>query len=206
VSRLARILLLAALTLGAAAPAASAAPTISFDDTLGALWTKVLETSSPQNPYGGGDAASACWDIGGTLAPLAPPPGVKSCTVKPNTPIYVTASTYECSTFPGDQGSHPVFGTTEAELRACAHHYDAPVAPTVTVDGNSVPVTEVETTALTIALPGNNIFGLQAPADRHGVSVAHGWVTLLQPLTSGTQTIVIRSGGSTITTTVTVTP
>jgi hypothetical protein len=192
--------------LCAAAPAANAAATINFDGTLGALWTKVLETPSPQNPYGGGDAASACWDIGGTLAPLAPPPGVKSCTVKPNTPIYVTASTYECSTFPGDHGSHPVFGTTEAELRDCAHHYDAPVAPTVTVDGNSVPVTEVETTALTIALPGNNIFGLQAPADRHGVSVAHGWVTLLQPLTSGAHTIVIRSGGSTITTTITVTP
>ena len=40
---------------------------------------------------------------------------------------------------------------------------DVQVAPTVTVDGKSVPVTEVETPLLNITLPADNIFG---PASR----------------------------------------
>ena len=36
---------------------------------------------------------------------------------------------------------------------------DVQVAPTVTVDGKSVPVTEVETPLLNIILPADNIFG-----------------------------------------------
>ena len=65
------------------------------------------------------------------------------------------------------------------------------VAPTVTVDGKSVPVTEAETPLLNITLPAENIFGLEAGTT--GDSVAHGWVTLLDPLTPGTHTIEIAS-------------
>jgi hypothetical protein len=204
VSRLARILLLAALTLCAAAPAANAAPTTDLGETLGKLWTTVLETPSPQNPFGTGGPAFACWDLNGTAAPFGPN-GVKSCTVTPDTPIFVAASTHECSSFPDDHGiaSDKVFGTTEPELRLCASYYDVQVAPTVTVDGNSVPVTQVETQPLSIALPQDNIFGVQSPTERHGLSVAHGWVTLLQPLTLGKHTIVInRNTFPTITTTI----
>ena len=67
---------------------------------------------------------------------------------------------------------------------------DVQVAPTVTVDGKSVPVTEVETPLLNIVLPADNIFGLPA-GGRQGLSVGHGWVTLLHPLTPGTHAIVI---------------
>ena len=67
------------------------------------------------------------------------------------------------------------------------------VAPTVTVDGKSVPVTEAETPLLNITLPADNIFGL--PAGTTGLSVGHGWVTLLHPLTPGTHTIVIVRPG-----------
>ena len=67
-------------------------------------------------------------------------------------------------------------------------------APTVTVDGKSVPVTEVETPLLNITLPADNIFGA-ASRGRQGQSVAHGWVTLLHPLTPGTHTIVIVGTG-----------
>jgi hypothetical protein len=200
VPRLVRILLLVALTLCVAAPAASAVPAKKLDDTLGALWTTVLQTPSAQNPYGSGRSAFACFDLGGIVAPLAPG-GVESCTVRSGTKVFVTANTFECSTFDGD---HSGFGTTEAELRACARQNDVHVAPTVTIDGKSVPVTEVETRPLNIVLPAGNIFG--PPPGTQGLSVAHGWVALLHPLTPGTHTIVIHIGETIITTTITVKP
>jgi hypothetical protein len=112
--------------------------------------------------------------------------------VKPGTKIFVAASSFECSTFEGN-------GTT-AELRQCARDADVQVAPTVTVDGRSVPVAEVETRLLNIVLPADNVFG--QPAGTRGLSVGHGWVTLLHPLTPGTHTIVIDIGTSRTTTTI----
>jgi hypothetical protein len=192
VSRFARILLLAAVTLCVAAPTAGAVPVKKLSHKLGALWTTVLETPSAQNPFGSGGSAFACINLGGTVAPFAPG-GVESCTVKPGTRIFVAASSFECSTFEGN-------GTTEAELRDCARQTDVQVAPTVTVDGKSVRVAEVETRLLKIGLPADNLFGL--PAGTQGLSVGHGWVTLLHPLTPGTHTIVIHIGESTTTTTI----
>jgi hypothetical protein len=166
-----------------------------LDETLGALWTTVLETPSAQNPFGSGGSAFACWDLGGTVAPFAPD-SVASCTVKPGTKIFAAASSVECSTFEGN-------GTTEAQLRRCAREADAQEAPTVTVDGTPVSVTEVESRLLDIVLPADNVFGL--PAGTQGLSVAHGWVALLHPLPPGTHTIVVVNGGSTYTTTIVVT-
>jgi hypothetical protein len=196
VPSLSRILLLAAVTLCVAAPAATAVPTKKLDNNLGALWTKLLQTPSAQNPFGTGGSAFACITLGGTVAPFALG-GVKSCTVKPGTKIFVAASSFECSTFEGN-------GTTDAELRACARQADVQMAPTVTVDGKSVPVAEVETRLLNIVLPADNLF--EQPAGTQGLSVGHGWVALLHPLTPGTHTIVIQSGASSITTTILVKP
>jgi hypothetical protein len=196
-SRLARILALAAVTLCVTAPTAGAVPHNQLGDTLGALWTTILETPSAQNAFGSGGPAFACWDLGGTVAPFGPG-GVDSCTVKPGTRIFVAASSVECSTFEGN-------GTTEAQLRACARDGDVDVAPAVTVDGTSVAITEVETRLLHITLPADNIFG-QA-AGTQGLSVGHGWVALLHPLKPGTHEIVIRIGAAPpITTTVIVKP
>jgi hypothetical protein len=144
---------------------------------------RTRDTGRP-NPFGHGGPASACLDLGGTVAPFGPN-GVDSCTVKPGTKIFVIASSVECSTFEGN-------GTTEAELRNCARQTDLQVPPSITVDGESVPVAEVETRLLKIALPANNIFG--QPAGTTGLSVGHGWVVLLHPLTPGTHTIVIDRG------------
>jgi hypothetical protein len=196
VSRLARILFLAVVAFCVAAPPASAAPVNKLDDTLGALWTTVLETPSAQNPFGTGGSAFACWDLGGTVAPFAPV-SVESCTVKPGTKIFVAASSFECSTFEGN-------GTTETQLRKCARESDVQMEPKVTVDGTSVAVTEVETRLLNIVLPADNIFGL--PTGTQGLSVGHGWVAVLHPLTPGTHTIVIDTGASEITTTIVVQP
>jgi hypothetical protein len=197
-SRYARIVLVAAATLCVAAPAASAVPNNKLDDNLAAMWTTLLETPFAQSPFGGGDPASACTDLGGTVAPFGPG-GAESCTVKPGTKIFVAASSFECSTFEGQ-------GTTESELRDCAREVDVQVAPIVTVDGASVPVAEVETQLLNIVLPADNLF--EQPEGTQGLSVGHGWVTLLHPLTPGTHTIVLEfdDPADTITTTIIVQP
>jgi hypothetical protein len=197
VSRLARIMLLAAVAFCAAAPSTSAAPVNKLDDTLGALWTTVLETPSSQNAFGTGGPAFACWELGsGAVAPFGPK-AVESCTVKPGTKILVAATSVECSTFEQQ-------GTTETELRECARESDVESAPPVTVDGMSVALTETETRLLDIVLPANNIFDF--PAGTEGLSVGHGWVAVLHPLTPGTHTIVIGTGDSQITTTIVVQP
>jgi hypothetical protein len=187
----------AAVAFCAAAPSTSAAPVNKIDDTLAALWTTVLETPSAQNAFGTGGSAFACWELGsGTVAPFGPE-GVVSCTVKPGIKIFVAAPSVECSTFEQN-------GTTETELRECARESDVESAPPVTVDGMSVALTEAETRLLDIVLPADNIFGF--PAGTEGLSVGHGWVALLHPLTPGTHTIVIGTGDSQITTTIVVQP
>ena len=176
-ARLARALLLAAVTLCLVAPSASAAPT-NLGKSLGNLWTTVLETPTPDNPFGGG--GPRCFVLGGNIvAPFGG--GSFTCTVKAGTRIFIAAWTTECSTFEGN-------GTTEAELRACAVAADAAVKATVTINGEPVPLCSVETGLLTIHLPQDNIFGLQG-ADRNGLSVAHGFVYLTDPLAPGTYVI-----------------
>jgi hypothetical protein len=174
--RLARALLLAAVTFCLVAPSASAQT--SLGGTLGDLWTTALETPTPDNPFGGG--GPQCFVLGGNIvAPFGG--GSFTCTVKAGTRIFIAAWTTECSTFEGN-------GTTEAELRACAVAADAGVKATVTINGEPVPLSSVETGLLTIHLPQDNIFGLQG-ADRNGLSVAHGFVYLTDPLAPGTYVI-----------------
>ena len=180
----------------ASASAAGAARSNKLDSNLAALWTTVLETPTAQNSFGTGGSAFGCWDLGGTVAPLAPS-GVESCTVKPGTKLFVAGFTVECSTFEGN-------GNTEAELRTCARESDVQVAPTVTLDGRSVPVAEAETPLLKIVLPAGNLF--EQPAGTSGLSVGHGWVALLHPLPPGTHTIVIGGTVPATTTTIVVKP
>src|SRR3954465_2914946 len=188
-ARLTRALLLAAATLCLVAPSANAAPT-NLGKTLGNLWTTVLETPTPDNPFGGGDPQQ-CIVLGGKIvAPFGG--GSFTCTVKAGTRIFIAAWTTECSTFEGN-------GTTEAELRACAVGADERVTATVTINGEPVPLSSVETGLLTIHLPQDNIFGLKG-AERNGLSVAHGFVYLTDPLTPGTYIIeghVVFPDGST---------
>ena len=186
-ARLARALLLVAVTFCLVAPSASAAPT-NLGKTLGNLWTTVLETPTPDNPFGGG--GPQCFVLGGNIvAPFGG--GSFTCTVKAGTRIFIAAWTTECSTFEGN-------GTTEAALRACAVAADAGVKATVTINGEPVPLSSVETGLLTIHLPQDNIFQLKG-ADRNGLSVAHGFVYLTDPLTPGTYIIEghVFSDGST---------
>jgi hypothetical protein len=182
VFRLVAAPLVALAAFGVAAPAATAAPTpVKYNADLATLWTKVFETRSAQNPFGTGGDAFACWHLAGrTVAPFGPT-AVPSCSVTLGTKIYVTGSSFECSTIEGN-------GTTEAELRTCAEHTDAQTAPSITVDGHAVPVRAVETRLMRVVLPAHNIFGL--PAGTTGLSVGHAWISPLQRLSVGTHTIV----------------
>jgi hypothetical protein len=177
-ARVARALLLVAVTFCLVAPSASAAPT-NLGKTLGNLWATVLETPTPDNPFGGG--GPQCVVLGGKIvAPFGG--GALTCTVKAGTRIFIAAWTFECSTFEGN-------GTTEAELRACAVGTDAGITASVTINGEPVSLSSVETGLLTIHLPQENIFDDLKGADRNGLSVAHGFIHLTDPLTPGTYII-----------------
>ena len=70
-----RALIVVAAILGvvfAQVAPASATAAKKLDSNLAALWTTVLETPSAQNSFGTGGSAFACWDLGGTVAPLGP--------------------------------------------------------------------------------------------------------------------------------------
>jgi hypothetical protein len=189
---------------------AAAQPSDDLASNLATLWKKVIETRTNKNPIG---TASACWDIGGnTVAPFfGPPPNSSpplSCTVKVNTTLFIPGWSTECSTIPGDDGGP---GLSEDQLRTCAAHgpngVDKKIPTTVTVDGRNVPLTEVDTPALKIHLPEDNILG--APKGKY-LSVADGLVALLPPQTPGEHEIVIvnnvgAANETTTTTTIVVT-
>jgi hypothetical protein len=181
VIRSAAVALIAAATFVGTTQSANAAPPDKLADILAELWTTVLQTPSDENPFINPDA-NACWDLGANIVAPFGPVGVESCTVKPGTRIFVAGSTVECSTFEG---------TSEADLVECAEESDAPEAPTVTLDGQPVSLTEVTTDVTPVTLPEDNVFGSQ---DREGQFAAHGWVALLHPLTPGTHTIEIATG------------
>jgi len=194
--RFSRVMLLAAVVLSVIPAAATAGSRHRNTAYLGAMWTKIFETPSPQNPFGGGDAASACIQLDEhTVAPFAPKP-VPSCTVSAGTRIFEVAYSWECSTIENN-------GITYQQLLGCARANDVQVPPTVSVDGRPVSVSAVETGPLFVVLPPNNIF--DSPAGTSGMSVAHGWVTLLRPLRPGTHTIAFSSTKASGTTTIVVT-
>ena len=217
----ARVLVVVAAILGIVfaqvAPASANAPddpSNKLANNLATLWTAVLETPASENPFVGN--GPECWDLGKrTVAQFGPgrvdpnDPNVRSCTVEPGTKIFVVGSSFECSTFDNDcdndpPGSGLCNATTAPGLLECAKARNSK-EPTIFVDGKSVKVTQVTTTMPNLVLPEGNLFG--EPAGTEGRSAAHGWVTLLNPLTPGTHTIVI-SGGifPTTTTTIVVTP
>jgi hypothetical protein len=175
---------------------------------------RVLETPVPENPFVGN--GPECWDLGHrTVAQFGPArgnPPVRSCTVEPGTKIFVVGYSFECSTFDNDcdndpPGSGNCDATTAGDLLTCARDRNLKVAPTITVDGKSVKVTEVVVPSLNIVMPDDNVFG--EPAGTQGLSAAHGWVTLLNPLAPGTHTIVVGANDLSplpTTTTIVVTP
>jgi hypothetical protein len=191
VSRLLRIGVASIAAFGLAGHSAAAAGRGQLAGTLGDLWETVLET-----PGGGGP----CFDLGGTVAPFTLTGATElDCTVKTGTRLFVVAATAECSNV-----EPPPFdgGEEEADQVACARVNDAPFAgTTVTLDGNTVALSEVETSQLFLNLPAGNILtGVAGEA----TAAAHGWVARLHPLTPGTHTIKIFGPGGILVNTTTI--
>lgn len=69
-SRLSRVLVVAVVAIGVAAPSAAAVPDKKLGDTLGAMWKNILEAPAPQNPFTPG-VGPVCVDLGGVVAPFA---------------------------------------------------------------------------------------------------------------------------------------
>jgi len=190
--RLVRLLVAVVVGVVVTAPAVSAAPHHEpvpasegeLATLLGALWETVLETLVPENPLAAGEPW--CVDLDGVVAPFTlDPTAAPTCTLERRTKVFVAAVTIECSTVEPP----PFFGSNEAELRECARAVDVPGSTlTLTVDGEPVPLTLVETPLLTIDLPEENI--LDVPAQQ-ALSVAAGFVALLPPLAPGTHELVI---------------
>jgi hypothetical protein len=175
------VALIAAVTFTGTTQTANAAPPDKLADVLAELWTTVLQTPSDANPFSNPDA-NACWDLGANIVAPLGPTGVDACTVKPGTRLFVAGSTLECST--------PWEAPPGTDLQQCARANDAPEAPTVTLDGRPVSLTEVTTDVTPVTLPEDNVFG---SPDRQGQFAAHGWVALLKPLTPGSHTIEIAT-------------
>jgi len=180
------VALIAAATFVGGMQAASPAPTAPLTDDLAGMWKTVLQTPTDQNPFANPDNPNAirCWQLGGNVvAPFGPAPGgVFSCTVKGGTWIFVAGYSGECSTFEVGSKDCPT-----SDLAAGARRQTKTVK-SVTVDGQRVALSYVETSVQSITLPANNLFGV--PAGSRGQFVAVGWVTLLDPLPVGTHTIV----------------
>jgi hypothetical protein len=180
-SRLCRVLLIAVVALGVAAPSAGAAPDMKLGTTLGAMWEKILETPNA-------DSTLPCIGLDGAVAPVALSGEDITCTVKPGTKIFVAAFSVECSTL---EVGTPFFGGDAAALRACVDRLTDGVDVHAVLDGQAVALTEVRSGLLRIDLPKDNI--LQVPGPDTGLSVAGGFVALLHPLTPGTHTIEISA-------------
>ena len=195
--RLARVLLAVVLGVVVQAPAASAAPDHQsrpapdreLATLLGELWEMVLETPVPENPLAAGEPW--CVDLDGAVAPFTlDPAAVPTCTVDVGTEIFVAALSVECSTVE----EPPFYGGNEAELRQCVRDLDVLQGDlTVTVDGEPVPLTLVESPLLRLDLPEDNLLGVPP---QQALSVASGLVALLQPLPPGTHEIVTTGTGT----------
>jgi hypothetical protein len=191
VRRPVRVLLAALLALVVTAPAASAEPRGGRLKTyLGDLWTSVIETPLEQGPFGGGDPCVVLPD--GTVAPFVlPGDQVTSCSVEPGTPVFVVLWSSECST--AEVGTI-WYARNPGDARRCARETDAGITyRSITLDGVPIPYTEVESRVMRVRVPAGNVFGVPA---QQAVSVAHGWVTMLEDLAPGTHTIVIEGRGT----------
>ena len=195
--RLARVLL--AVVVGVVVPASAAsaapdhesrpAPDRELATLLGELWETVLETPVPENPLAAGEPW--CIDLDGVVAPFTLDPAAPpTCTVGFGSKVFVAAVTIECSTVEPP----PSFGGNEAELRQCVRELDVQQGDlTVTVDGEPVPLTLVESPLLRLDLPEDNLLGVPP---QQALSVASGSVALVQPLPPGTHEIVITGTGT----------
>jgi hypothetical protein len=112
------------------------------------------------------------------------------CTVRTGTSIFLAIVNAECSTVEAP----PFFGSTEAELRACAKCFADRIVPSslqVTVDGQALtdlPRYRADSPLFSFDFPADNIYGIpNGPGT--GQAVSDGYWIYLHPLSAGEHTI-----------------
>ncbi len=195
-----RVLVVAALVAGVAAPAASAASKRQLAKDLNGMWAFVIQTPTPRNPFT--STNNRCVHLAPQLlAPMqafAGGSGVSStCIVKPATRVFISELTTECSS----AEPFPFHGDTVAELRECLRSdMFGPVGHffthRVTLDGQNVPLTFITGPPQLLNVPADNILGPPTPPAQTALSLAAGYLAVLHPMTPGTHHIVIHFGGT----------
>jgi hypothetical protein len=141
------------------------------------------------------DPPMICPTLGrrGEILVMAPTGETSTCTVKPGTPIYINGMGNACS----DIEPEPYFGADEAAQAACtwAILHDFVLEVNVSVDGGT-PVNiradryEFVSPQMTVVLPEDNLFGLEAGTT--ATLVAGGYLAVVRGLTPGTHRIVSK--------------
>jgi hypothetical protein len=153
--------------------------------------------------YWSGAANAAVFDWGGNGSPcltirapdggtVAYPAASGSCDVAAGEPIFIPGAADECSTYEGD---HSGFGTTPAQLEACAREGFQSLngRGSATVDGSPVADFAALTSAsppFNVVVPDPNQFGL-TPGP--GITARYGEGVLLQGFSPGTHTVIITA-------------
>jgi hypothetical protein len=195
-----RLVIAAAALAGSfgVAPATSGATSpLILSELLHDSWKYVLETPTPEGPWTGGDP---CIDLGPdrhgrhVVTPSAPL-GVETleCRVPTGTPLFITVFSSECSNLETDPYD---FGRNWFTGVLCALRVDRGITSvSLSVDDRNVPVHQVVTREIRFTNPDDDI--LQSTfVGPGGRAAAHGWVTLLEPLPTGTHVLVLRSAGT----------
>jgi hypothetical protein len=122
---------------------------------------------------------------------MSPTGEISACTVKPGTPIYINGMGNACS----DVEPEPFFGEDAAAQAACtwAFLHDFVLEINISVDGRT-PVNirqdrfEFTSPQMTVVLPEDNLFGLEAGTT--ATLVAGGYLAVIRGLTPGLHRIV----------------
>ncbi|MGN6475123.1 MAG: hypothetical protein ACTHK4_15935 [Mycobacteriales bacterium] len=153
----------------------------------GKVWQVIFE--SPAKPSDN----CATVTVGGRKVAVVWPPlkgsGTyrQACTEPAGRPIYLMHVADECSTYKGD---HLSYGTTDAQLKKCAHVQFKTGTGTTTIDGQSVPNMDrfiAASGVYALNLHKDNYFGYKR---LHGRSAAYGDGVLLRGLKSGKHKVV----------------
>jgi hypothetical protein len=120
----------------------------------------------------------------------------RSCTIPEGKAFFVPVGGVECSNIEPP----PFFGSTEAELRACAaggfdeFFAGGLSASSLTVDGRAVPNLarfRTQTPVFSYTLPEDNIFGMPGPITAT-MAVSDGVFVILKPLSEGRHRVVMH--------------
>jgi hypothetical protein len=159
---------------------------LTYSEWSAKWWRWALEIPSSRSPLTDNTGVNCAQNQSGpvwNLAGSTGAPNSRNCTVPAGKALLFSALTTECSY------AEDATLKTEAQLRSCAVNGDLGGMPHVVVDGvtlQSLQTYEIQSPLFSFTFPPNNIFGAPAGPSQ---AVAHGWFTMLKPLSPGKHTV-----------------